>query len=139
VIYGAGDGNRTHEPNLGRLRSNFAVSNSLPSGVPRRSPFLDLLRYGQKNRPGRYPEPEIIALRTLMTNQALEVFCQGRFPASLIYEPLVSPSPAAPSTLMPLPSRSTSAGPPSRSRHGTAPMFPLASGFEGNKIRLSLP
>jgi hypothetical protein len=29
--------------------------------------------------------------------------------------------------------------PPSRSRHRTAPVFPLASGREGNKIRLSLP
>ncbi len=31
------------------------------------------------------PEPEIIPLRTLMANQAREVFCQRRFPASLIY------------------------------------------------------
>jgi hypothetical protein len=35
------------------------------------------------------------ALRTLMTNHAREVFCQGRFPASLIYVLIVSPSPAA--------------------------------------------
>jgi hypothetical protein len=40
---------------------------------------------GQKTRPGRYPEPKTIALRTLMINQAREVFCQGSFPASLIY------------------------------------------------------
>jgi hypothetical protein len=41
-------------------------------------------RDGQKTRPGRGPEPEIIPLRTLMVNQAREVFCQRRFPASLI-------------------------------------------------------
>src|SRR5260370_32072049 len=58
------------------------------------------------------PEPELIALRTLMLNRAREVFCQGRFPASLIYVLIVSPWPAVPSTFMPLPSRSTSAGPP---------------------------
>jgi len=38
-----------------------------------------LIAYGQKTRPGRCPEPEIIAQRTLMINQAREVFCQGRF------------------------------------------------------------
>src|SRR5215475_7867675 len=47
-----------------------------------------------------------------MINQAREVFCQGRFPASLIYVLIVSPSPAVPSTFMPLPSRSISAGRP---------------------------
>jgi hypothetical protein len=36
------------------------------------------------------PEPEITALRTLMTNQAREVFRQGRFPASLIDVLIVS-------------------------------------------------
>ena len=41
--------------------------------------------FGQKTRPGRGPEPEIIPLRTLMVNQAWEVFCQRRFPPSLIY------------------------------------------------------
>src|SRR6266436_1510906 len=46
----------------------------------------------------------------LMINQAREVFCQSRFPVSLIY--VVSPSPAVPSTFMPLPSRGTSAGRP---------------------------
>ena len=40
--------------------------------------------FGQKTRPGCCPEPEIIPLRTLMINQAREVFCQRRFPASLI-------------------------------------------------------
>ncbi len=68
--------------------------------------------YGEKTRPGRCPEPELIALRPLMINQAREVFCQGRFPASLIYVLIVSPWPAVPSTFMPLPFRSTSAGPP---------------------------
>src|SRR6266550_5669651 len=47
-----------------------------------------------------------------MINQAREVFCQRRFPASLIYVLIVSPPPSVPSTLMPLPSRSTSAGLP---------------------------
>ena len=40
--------------------------------------------YGQKTRPGRCPEPELIALPTLMIDQARGSFCQGRFPASLI-------------------------------------------------------
>jgi hypothetical protein len=39
---------------------------------------------GQKNRPGRCPEQELIVLRTLVTNLAREVFGDGRFPASLI-------------------------------------------------------
>src|SRR6266576_5326406 len=47
-----------------------------------------------------------------MINQAREVFCQRRFLASLIYVLIVSPPPAVPSILMPLPSRSTSAGLP---------------------------
>src|SRR5258708_1732131 len=64
----------------------------------------------KKTRPGRCPAPTLTALRTLMINQTREVFCQGRFPVSLIY--VVSPWPAVPSTFMPLPSRSTSAGPP---------------------------
>jgi hypothetical protein len=71
------------------------------------------MAYGRKTRPGRCTEQELIALRTLMINQAREVFCQGRFPATLIqYVRIVSPWPAGPSTFMPLPSRSTSAGPP---------------------------
>src|SRR5712664_2379545 len=65
----------------------------------------------KKTRPGRCPAPTLTALRTLMINQAREVSCQGRFPASLIYVLIVSPWPAVPSTFMPLPSRSTSAGP----------------------------
>src|SRR5215468_4010348 len=47
-----------------------------------------------------------------MINQARGVLCQGRFPASLQYVFIVSPSPAVPSTFMPLPSRNTSAGRP---------------------------
>src|SRR6516162_4710726 len=47
-----------------------------------------------------------------MINQAREVFCQGRFPASLMYVVIVSPSPAVPPAFMPLPSRNTSAGRP---------------------------
>jgi hypothetical protein len=42
------------------------------------------------------PESEIIALRTLMINQAREVFYHGSFQASLIYMLIVSPSPAEP-------------------------------------------
>jgi hypothetical protein len=53
---------------------------------------------------------ESIALRMLMINQAQEV--SGRFPASLISVLIASPSPAVPSTLMPPPYRSTSAGLP---------------------------
>src|SRR5258708_17900585 len=70
------------------------------------------LSHGQKTRPGRCPEPALIALRTLMINQVREVSCQGRFPVSLTYVLSVSPWPAVPSTFMPLPSRSTSAGRP---------------------------
>src|SRR5258708_3401854 len=68
--------------------------------------------YGQKTRPGRCPEQELIAHCTLMINQTREVFCQGRFPLSLIYVLIVSPWPAVPSTFMPLPSGGTSAGRP---------------------------
>jgi hypothetical protein len=50
---------------------------------------------GQETRPGRCLE--IIAQRTLMKSGPREVFCQSRFPVSLIY--VVSPSPAVPSTL----------------------------------------
>ena len=47
-----------------------------------------------------------------MINQAREIFCQGKFPSSLIYVLIVEPVGCVPSTFMPLPSRSTSAGPP---------------------------
>jgi hypothetical protein len=50
--------------------------------------------------------------RPSMINEAREVLCQGRFPASLIDVLIVSPSPAVPSTFRPLPSRNTSAGRP---------------------------
>jgi hypothetical protein len=40
------------------------------------------ISYGQKTGPGRCVEQELIALRPLMINQAWEVLCQGRFPAS---------------------------------------------------------
>src|SRR5437588_1940422 len=74
--------------------------------------MLPAAHYGEKTRPGRCSEPELIAQRPLMINQAREVFCQGRLPASLIYVLVVSPWPAVPSTFMPLPFRNTSAGPP---------------------------
>jgi hypothetical protein len=56
-------------------------------------------RMGKKLVPGRCPERQLIAQRPSMINQAREVFCQARFPASLIYALIVSPSPAVPSTL----------------------------------------
>src|SRR5260370_37481782 len=68
--------------------------------------------HGQKTRPVRCPYAELIALLTLMINQAREVSCQRRFPVSLICVLIVSPWPAVPSSFMPLHSRSTSAGPP---------------------------
>jgi hypothetical protein len=80
--------------------------------------------YSQIVRPSRCPDPEIIALRMLMINQAQEV--SGRFPASLIYMMIVSPSPAVPSTPMPLPSRSTSAGRPAALDTAQLPCSPLA-------------
>src|SRR5258708_31711972 len=73
---------------------------------------VQVTRMAKKTRPGRCPAPTLIALRTLMINQAREVSCQRRFPVSLIYMLIVSPWPAVPSTFMPLPSRSTSAGLP---------------------------
>ena len=39
--------------------------------------------YGEKTRPGHCPEEEIIPLRTLTINQAREVYCKRRIPASL--------------------------------------------------------
>jgi hypothetical protein len=77
---------------LGRaIVSRGETSNSgLAEGLGLTGPLMEGFdrvptSFGQKTRPGRYPEPEIIALPTLMINQAREVFCQGRFPASLIY------------------------------------------------------
>jgi hypothetical protein len=46
-------------------------------------PSISSCSYSQKIRPGRCPDPEIIAVRMLMINRAQEV--SGRFPASLIY------------------------------------------------------
>jgi hypothetical protein len=57
----------------------------------------------------RRPEPERIALLVSMINQAEWSSCDGTFPVSLIYALIASPAPAVPPTLMPLPSRSTSA------------------------------
>ena len=69
-----------------RLRRRFktvlatiAVGNSLSTSNRPARPGP----YSQEIRPGRCPDPEIIALRVLMINQAQEV--SGRFPASLIY------------------------------------------------------
>src|SRR6266481_4204974 len=87
--------------------------------------MLPAAHFGQKTRP--CPELEIITLRTLMINQAREVFCQRRFPASLIYVLIVSPPPAVPSILMPLPSRSTSAGLPVVLDTALLPCSPLGA------------
>ena len=88
--------------------------------------------FGQKTRPGRCPEPEIIPLRTLMINQAREVFCQRRFPASLI---CVDREPMArcPVHFMPLPSRSTSAGLPVVLDTALLPCSPLPLGAKETK------
>jgi hypothetical protein len=58
---------------------------------------------GQKTRPGHCPRQQLIGQRPSMIDQVREVFCQARFPASLIYALIVSPSPALPSTLCRLP------------------------------------
>ena len=39
--------------------------------------------YGEKTRPGPCPEPELIALRTLMINQARQGFLPGEIPGIL--------------------------------------------------------
>ena len=59
--------------------------------------------HGQDTRPGHCPRQQLIGQPPSMIDQAREVFCQGRFPASLIYALIVSPSPALPSTLCRLP------------------------------------
>ena len=48
---------------------------------------------GEKTRPGLCPERQVIARRPSMINQAREVFCQGRCPASLIYVSTVTHRP----------------------------------------------
>src|SRR6516225_508309 len=55
-----------------------------------------LYPYGEKTRAGHGPEQQLFAQRPSMINQAGEVFWRGRFPA-------FGPSPAVPSTFMPLP------------------------------------
>jgi len=67
---------------------------------------------GQDTRPGHCPRQQLIGQRPSMIDQAREVFCQARFPASLLYALIVSPSPAVPSTFRPLASGNTSAGRP---------------------------
>jgi len=57
-----------------------------------------------------------------MINEAPEVFCHGRFPASLIYVLIVSPSPAVPSTFSRFPLVILQQAAQS-SRHCTAPLF----------------
>src|SRR5215471_20962899 len=67
----------------------------------------EYIAYGEKTGPGHYSEQQLIAKRPPLIKQAREVLCQGRFPASLIYVLIVSPSPVVPPTFMPLPSRNT--------------------------------
>src|SRR6516164_7288166 len=87
-------------------------------GTVFRSPATDFIPSvtctpcGEKTRAGHGPEQQLFAQRPSMINQAREVFCPGRFPASLLYALIVSPSPAVPSTFTPLPSCNTSAGRP---------------------------
>src|SRR6516164_455378 len=94
-------------------------SGPLPRSDGALSPFV-----GRERKLSLYPvelRPLDTRLTTFLLHFALaaslganhrEVFCQARFPASLIYALIVSPSPAVPSTFMPLPSRNTSAGRP---------------------------
>ena len=63
----------------------------------------DVKSNGQDTRPGHCPRQQLIGQRPSMIDQAREVFCQARFPASLLYALIVSPSPAVPSTLCRLP------------------------------------
>ena len=49
--------------------------------------------YGEKTHPSQCPKQQLIAQRPSMINEAREVLCQGRFPASLIYVLIVSPCP----------------------------------------------
>ena len=67
------------------------ISMVLDLSVDRQTHIEGWIPYGQETDPGRCPEPELIALRTLMINQAREGFCQGEFPASLIYVLTVEP------------------------------------------------
>ena len=64
-------------------------------------------------------------------------FCQGRFPVSLLYVLIVSPSSAVPSTLMPLPSRNTSAGRPVVPGTALLPLSFLPS--SGKETRCDFP
>src|SRR5258706_11567673 len=67
----------------GRLPTNNRVSTALKMAAS--ALRTSKTSHGQKTRPGRCPAPKLIALLTLMINQAREVSCQRRFPASLIY------------------------------------------------------
>jgi len=87
--------------------------------------FTVLTRLVKKTRP--CPELEIITLRTLMINQAREVFCQRRFPASLIYCADREPTASCPVD--------SYAASPVVLDTALLPCFPPASGREGNEIR----
>jgi hypothetical protein len=72
-------------PSFSKLISSFPSSNnpvnnaflSLRVSQTRSSMLFSVNRWRmvKKTRPGRYPEQELIALRTLMINQVREVFC----------------------------------------------------------------
>ena len=71
-------------------------------GISRKAGYKIFGRsYGEKTRrPGHCPQRQLMAQRPSMINQAREVCCQGRFPTSLLYVPIVSPSPAVPPTFI---------------------------------------
>ena len=76
---------RVRETNGGRLVADFFLgTEEFSKDLRGKWQQKTAWPYGKKTRPGRCTEQELIALRTLMINQAREVFCQGRFPASLI-------------------------------------------------------
>src|SRR6516225_9254756 len=58
---------------------------------------------GEKTRPGYCPEQQLFARCPSMINEAREVFCQGRFPASLIYVLTVNHRPLSRRLLCSLP------------------------------------
>jgi hypothetical protein len=79
-----------------------------PESPAVQGPVQSSVPYSQKTLPGRCP-PRTHCSAHIDDRSGPAALCQWRFPASLIYALIVSPPKAVPSTLMPLPSRSTSA------------------------------
>src|SRR5215472_16389358 len=74
--------------------NRLVVVNLLSPRIPRSAKGTS---HGEKTGPGHCSEQQLIAQSPPMINQAREVFCQRRFPASLIYVIyvlIVSPSPS---------------------------------------------